>query len=483
MPPSSDGPIKATSPAEIYSQLCDRILSGKAATFQALKDAVPALPDPSVRTAVLKRAFDLQRQLTWGFFRNVTRDEYPELWKLIIVPDREYAFAGDLKRVIASDDLYLGMLDIHGYTRFCQRNRHNMTMLDSLDKMIFEDVPRIAARFGVVSKRAHGDEILLVGASVTDVLETTLQVMNYLSKDLRGKVEAGPDKIGDHGFLPDFQISAGITGGQNYAALVVTRDGDLSGDLVNTAARLQARANKISPDRNKVFLSGHAHQKLKDKVAGGKVKFAVPIDFFNAGVVEFKGTTLAVFDVIFLDREAHRAAYLPLIEELYRSLKRQLWKSKVFEDSVALALTLVAKWPEAKFDRRAVIKRIEGAASAFAEEKFEKAVAEWQAVAAELSTQAGGDPLVLEYLVRIGEGYRTLVDSFGAAIDKELEERREALFSPKEIQTLELMDKYQTVYDATLADARNRVRSRKATWFRIAEEAAEALAVRIQSPK
>ena len=120
-------------------------------------------------------------------------------------------------------------------------------MLDMLDAMMQEVVPRIAAKVGVVSRRAHGDEILLLGPSAPDLLEATLLIMDYfssrrrLSEDLqrsRGKFDV---------ILPGFQLSAGIAGGQKYTPLIITKDGDISGDIVNTAARLQARAGKFPP--------------------------------------------------------------------------------------------------------------------------------------------------------------------------------------------------------------------------------------------
>ncbi len=144
-------------------------------------------------------------------------------------------------------DIYLGLLDIHGYTRYCQEKKRNMSMVDLLDRMIYEDVKAICSETGVVSKRAQGDEILILGASASDVLKSTLQIIDYFNTQGRSFKNTILSKKLPGTVLPKFQISAGIAGGQKFTPLVITRNGDISGDIVNTAARLQAKANRVSP--------------------------------------------------------------------------------------------------------------------------------------------------------------------------------------------------------------------------------------------
>jgi class 3 adenylate cyclase len=465
-----------TSPYELLVHLYDRILTGKTQTFEALKTYASSLPETAQTRAVFKRGFELIRKTSWGLFRNLSHEAYPELWRLLVVPDRDYAFAGDLKRTVSSPDLFVGMIDIHGYTKFCQRNRHNMTMLDFLDRVLFDDVAHIAAEAGVISKRANGDEILLVGASVADVVETVLMVMTYLSKDLKTKVAGAQKKASEHVFLPDFAISAGVTGGQKYASLVVTRDGDLSGDLVNTAARLQARANKISPEQNKILLSGHAYHRLKAKLDPGLVSLPYRVGFFNTGSVEFKGVSLPVFEVVFLDTESHRVSYQTQMVQLYRSLQKKLWRSKVLEDALALASALALNLPDlGSLDRDDLMARIRIAGILFDEDQFERAVSQLDAVITDLESLESWDPLAVEYLRQIRVGYRLVLDSFHTLLDRQLETQRDA--------QREILAKYHALYETTRKDARSKVRNHRGTWFQAAEDVADGLEVRIRSMK
>lgn len=465
-----------TSAYELLVHLYDRILAGKIPTFEALKEYCAPVPDGPQTRALYKRAFELIRKLTWGIFRTVTLETFPDLWKLLVVPDRSFEFAGDLKRTVASPDLFVGLIDVHGYTKFCQRNRHNMTMLDFLDRVLFDDLAKIASEAGVISKRANGDEILLVGASVSSVAETVLKIMTYLSKDFQTKFESAQPRSPDHVFLPVFQISAGITGGQKYASVVVTRDGDLSGDLVNTAARLQARANKISPDTTKILLSGHAYHRLKDKLEPGRNPPPYRIGFLNTGAVEFKGATLPVFEIVFLDKESYRLSYQPQMIQLYQSIQKKLWRSNVFQDALALATALATHWPDlGAADRRQLANKIRGTATLFEADQFEGALDQFRALVADFEALETSDPLAVDYLRQIHEGYRAVLDGYLRYLDRELanhpDPQREALA------------KYHARYEISVKEARTKLRNHRVAWMQAAEDLTETLDVRIRSLK
>ena len=154
-----------TSPYEVLALLTDKVLSGELASFEALKECCSPLPESAVKNRLLKQTFRLQRELYWGFFKGIGPDTFPKVWSQVVLPDRKYPFAGDLKRYMSISDIYMGMVDIHGYTRYCHKNRGNMSMLDLLDRMMQIDIPKIAATMGVVTKRSSGDQILLLGAA------------------------------------------------------------------------------------------------------------------------------------------------------------------------------------------------------------------------------------------------------------------------------------------------------------------------------
>jgi class 3 adenylate cyclase len=465
---------RVTSPYELMMHLYDQILAGRITTLAALKDYTSVLPEGTLTAAIFKRAFELMRKLSWGYFRALGPEEFPELWKVMVVPDRQYPFAGDLKTTITSPDLFVGVLDLHGYTKFCQMNRHNMSRLDALDAVLFHDFSRLASKLGVISRRFNGDEIVLVGAHVEQVVETIMDIMGHLSRAFRKAV--GAQQVGHNTRLPEFQISAGITGGQKYASVVVTRSGDLSGDLLNSAARLQARANKLSPDTDRILLSGHAYHRLLTRLKTGIVQLPYQVGYLNAGTVEFKGINLPVFEMLFLDREGYRLTYQPHLEKLFLSLRKKLWRGNVLEDALALAEALVGSWPHLGASHKVkILHALRAVRELFGTDQFEQALTQYEAILKILSAIKHADPLVVDYLCQIGTGYRSIYDRFQILVDLELEAQSD--------QTRKTLAKYHALYETTRSQAREQFHHSRSLWLKATEEARQGIEVRIRQAK
>lgn len=484
-----------TAPYEILVHLNDKILSGDLGTFEALKTYASVLPEGSRTELILKKAFELQRRLTWGIFRDVRPETFPRVWNAVVLPDDRYPFAGDLRRFISIPDVYVGLLDIRGYTQYYRDNRRNLSMLDLLDRMMQEDIPRIAAKEGVVSRRSQGDALLLVGASAQDVLTATLEIIEYFSRRRRSADDELPaGRPGSGLVLPEFRISAGIAGGQKYAPLVITRDGDLSGDILNTAARLQARAGKLSPDRSKVLLTSHAYQRVQASACGSGKGILGTIDFFNAGTIDFKGASIGVIDTVFLATEAYRLSYRDLMEELYDSVDKGMWKSKVFLDTLRVAARMAENLPGivprtrqrtggGEIGREGILERVRTAKTLFESEKFELAVVVLGALVEDLSRLAVMDESTLEYIRTIHGNYEALTASFLEVLDREIDQNMDQILAPKEVEGFLVQRSHSRAYEKSLTAARLRVRNRKGLWYRAADASTPDLKIRIQSLK
>jgi class 3 adenylate cyclase len=486
--------VASTSPYEVFTLLCEKIVKGELVTFNALRSYCAPLPDSPRTEALLRKAFELQRRLYWGFFRDITPTTYPNVWGKVVVPDRKYRFAGDIKRMAMIPDVYMAIIDIHGYTRFCQKNRHNMSMLDILDRVLQNDLPSIASRHGVVSRRASGDEILLLGGSAAEVFEVVFLIARYLSKEDRGKdLSAEANEAAKA--LPSFQISAGVSGGAKYSQLVITRDGDLSGTIVNTAARLQARANRISPDRTKILLTNVTFQKIKMLPPSARYEFLKAVDFFDTGIVEFKGVNVSVFDTVFLAKEAQRLEYRDRMSSLYDSISQGLWSAQIFAHSLNLMARIVTSstgglvdeatgQPIDAGDSISVIQRIKKAQSYFAAERYELAVKEFSELVDAFCRAAGRDAIVTEYLETIRDNYGKIVESFTGRLDRELDEKLDAVFmSQNDRSNFRTLEKHHATFASVREAARFKVPDRRNLWVKTIEESADRLGVSIQSKK
>jgi class 3 adenylate cyclase len=484
-----------TTSYEVLSHLGEKIARDGLSTFNELKSYTSPLPESLKTSGLLRKAFELQKMLYWGFFKDISRETHPRIWDEIVMSDDKYKFAGDLKRLMSIPDIYMGLADIHGYTKFCNENRRNLSMLDLLDRMIQDDIGKIARSVGVVSRRSRGDEILLLGASAEDTLETVLLIVDYFSKRKRIPNESGQPARADYDIvLPEFRISAGIAGGQKFTPLVITRDGDLSGDIVNTAARLQSRADKISPDRNRILLTSHVYQKLKAPKTREHHERLAAVEFFNAGTVQFKGVSIGVYDTVFMETESYRLSYRDLMDELYESIDKGMWKSKIFEDAMKLAARVLTNLPTTAFakkpadlplhrNRNELLGAVKNANDLFAAERYERAIAELQCLLPDFASIEGFDDIVFEYLSSICQNYATLLTAFTDSLDKEVEEHMDAIYLPKEQENFRMLRKHFDTFDKVREAARLKVRGRKTIWFRTADAVGSDLKIRIHSKK
>ncbi|MBI9108976.1 MAG: hypothetical protein JEZ04_19695 [Spirochaetales bacterium] len=483
-----------TSENKLLLQLYEKVIAGELKTFESLKEYVSKIPDSAVLRKYLFRSFELQRKLYWGFFKDITPKTHPWLWREIVMADKTFRFGGDLKRAMSIPDIYLGLLDIHGYTKYCHDKKRNMSMVVLLDRMIYEDVNAICSEAGVISKRAQGDEILILGASAPDVLKSVLNIIDYFNTQGRSFRNTVLSKKLPGTVLPKFQISAGIAGGQKFTPLVITGDGDISGDIVNTAARLQAKANRISPERNRIMITNHVYQKFLASMKEEKDDFFSRIDFFNIGTVEFKGISLVVYDIIFLPEEVLRLKLRELMDELYLCIEKKLWKTRIFEAALDVASGAV-KNLESKECRdtasgRALLikcnnllEQIDKTRKIFNSLYYETAIDDFSQIIDEMLELKQIDRIALEYLQLVQYNYKLISESYIKVLDEQVEIRINELYGPKEKSSYLLLKKQQSMYAHIQSATRLKLTNRKNIWHRSTDNALDNLNIKLQSFK
>ena len=286
-----------------------------------------------------------------------------------------------------------------------------------------------------------------------------------------------------------------MAGGAKYAQLVITRDGDLSGTIVNTAARLQARANRISPDRTKILLTSVTFQKLKTQPPSAHYEFLKAVDFFDTGMVEFKGVNVPVFDTVFLATEANRLEYRDRMSALYDSIGQGLWSSHIFADALNLMARIVTSssgclvdeatgQPIDAADSISIIQRIKKAQGYFVAERYELAVNEYSELTDVFCRAKGRDPIVVEYLTNVRDNYRKIVESFTFRLDQEIDMHLEAIFlSPTDRANFRTLEKHYAMFGSVRDAARLKVQDRRSLWGKSVEDAADTIDVKIQAKK
>ena len=490
---------KETSVFELSAHLYEKIINGKIKTFSELKEYSSVIPRGSRIQIILMNAFKLIRNLHWGFFKDIDYPSYPKVWKEIVIPDSDYKYAGDLKRNMTISSIYIAMIDIHGYTKFCKQNNRNLSMLQLLDNFMQGDISKIAQENNVVSRRAMGDELILVGTSATDIINSVLSIIDYFGKrKIIKSEELSKSRPGAKIMLPDMHISAGIAGGKIYTPLIITMDGDLSGDIVNTAARLQARANKISPVSTRVIITKHLKYKYMKELEDGKGGVETGLRFFNSGIIEFKGISISLYYLLFRREDFYILKYQDEMLALYDSIKSNLWKNKVFPNLIKLLIKALLSMPVFRITavmgegRKIMLKNselIDLCKNALNSYSIKKDYSGSLTVLGNLITYLvkvpSFDTLVLQYTKDIFRIYSSILLVYDMEIENLLEARIEKLLSLEDRKTYNLVKKHFHIYEKIRNQVRNtdELCNRKSLWYKIIEDETDNLELNIYSGK
>ena len=485
----------------LFYQLCQKCLNRDITTFSSLVEYVSQLKVPFDPHRVLIQVFPLLKELHWGFFKELDRSGYTKLWKELVLAHEEYANAGDLKRNISISNMFVAMLDIHGYTRFCQESRGNLSRLRKLDEFLHDGIKNIARKNCVIANRERGDEIVLVGATATNTLKTALEIINSFSRRSVIKDQALERNRDDYSIiLPDFKITAGLAGGHLSSPLIITESGLLSGFLLNTAAGLQSRANELAPLESKILVTKNVYVSFlkENKIARSDLYSKNIISFFNNGPVVFKGTKIYVYEIIFKKAEKYRLSYVKALEALYSSLDQGLWNHKIFVDLTDLIATGCAYAPPFSVQLNSAAGRLETltnvsvkqlcarASQLYAkDEDYVSAISLLGEICSQLGQIPAFDPLICSYASAVLERYSLLIEPFEKMLEREIEEKIDQIFTEQFAVAYQNSRKSLATHNKLKNYALNSkaLRQKKMIWNSLIQDNKENLNLEIYSGK
>ena len=479
---------EGTSAYELFTHIYWCIINRKITLVSDLDAYLKGIPEGPKKEFAFKSAFKMLKEMHWGFFSDLDTKTYPVLWKKLTIPHSQYPAIGELKRSMTITDIYTAFIDIHGYTAFCQKHGRYTSMLRLLDNCIENDIREICRNNHVMGNRARGDEIILVGTSAYDVMNTVIMIADYFGeKKLTDNAEILKIRSGQALKLPKLSISAGIAGGKKYAVMVITAAGDLSGSVVNTAARLQSRANKISNNKSHILTTSQVVVSYKNDVKkhhddrfSGK-----DVAFLDLGPMEFKGIKLQLAEVVIEADQMYRVAYQDAMAAVIAALKSHSWSDRVFV-SITKLVTAAAKaippfeiaLSEANKEllsvsNSTIIMMMAKINNRFIKQKDYSAALVDLKVAAEILVQIENfDHAVLLYLQTAIEGYSHILEIYNKHISAYSDKNKEKLLGVEEIRKFEKAKMSSLIYNVMKDDLDMRIEpeKRKRLWMQLAKD-------------
>jgi len=433
-----------TSDYELFSFFYDRIVSGEIKTFSGLAASAAAITGNKKSHPVIMRAFELIKLLYWGFFAGISPKTHPKLWNEVVISDKNFPEAGDLKQTLQISNLYIAMLDVHGYTKFCMETRKNLSLMHTLDRAMEVEIGAISTACGAISHRERGDEVVVVAASATDVLTAVLAIIDYFGKtSLVNDPRLAVKRSAEAEALPAFKVSAGITGGNTTSPLIITDRGGLSGFLLNSGARLQARSNELSPKESRIMAAKQVQMNFDKENATAKCALAESnaLYFFDTGHIEFKGVIIPTCEVVFMESERYKEKFAAEMGRLMESIDQNLWEQRIFSDILALIVRAATVMPPFSVTPQVQIDNIQtltneslvhlckkAMAAYLREEDYNTAVTLLRGFVSILEMIPSFDRLILDYLKGINAKYSMLLEMYNENISRQIEEKASGIF-------------------------------------------------------
>ena len=486
---------------EFFSFLYEKIISKEIIAFSSLKELItPVLKDKWTHPVIMK-AFQLLKHLSWGFFATISPNTHKRLWKELVIPDRDFPEAGDLKKTLQISNLYVAMLDIHGYTKFCMESRKNLSMMHTLDWAIENEIRRISTQCGAISQRERGDEMVVVAASATDALMVTLSIVDYFGKtDVVSDPGISTKRTGNAEALPVFKITGGITGGNTQSPLIITERGNLSGFLLNSGARLQTRANELSPKESRVMIAKQVQMNYEKENLSSKCILALnaSIYFFDTGHIEFKGVMIPTCEVVFNKNERYKEKFSEEMTRLFGSIRDNLWEQRIFQDLMELLIKVVNSMPKFSVtpaqpiqDMQTIVNEsyvqlCRRAYKAYCIDEDYYTAVELLHCLINISEEIPlFDRLVLDYLKGVTEKYQILLSSFETHIDREIDEKAAQIFHGDYYKTWLASKNGSQVYEKLRAIGRKSkdITKKKNLWLNMLSQNKEQMEFTLYSGK
>lgn len=482
---------------DILVSCYDAIADGSVVSATQLIDHLGPFAEDDRILPIIQRSFRLIKQVHWGIFRNLDPQTHPELWKALTTSSRPVDGVADLKRNVVVPNLYCGLMDIRSYTAFCRDNRHNTSMLRTLDEFIHHDIRDVANRNRCIAFRSAGDAIVVIGSSAANMIRTCLGIIDGFSRKRAFKsTSLSNGRNGKSLYLQDFHISGGIAGGLRYGSIVITDDGDVSGTIVNTAARLQSFAGRMSPNSSKVMITAHVHAGYRkgESYTGGTID---GLDFFDYDRVSFKGTSVKVYEILYGVEDHRKLAYQQQYSELARAMSANAWNDSLVPNAVSLVADVLQTIDAARisvevgrgraaYSGPQLLALCEEAIRIFRVEGNRRTVSvHLNAIGSLLQRVAGFDPIVLERFLSIARLFDRLTYEFESQQYEKIMENQVGLFSTRERSLIDGAAQLEQLRNALIERGKNdtRVYASASLWKKIVADHNDSMDMDIYSGK
>jgi hypothetical protein len=300
--------------------------------------------------------------------------------------------------------------------------------------------------------------------------------------------------------LPNFKITAGITGGNTTSPLIITERGNLSGFLLNSGARLQMRANELSPTESRIMIAKQVQMnfiKENEKDRSNLFKNN-KIYFLDTGHIEFKGVIIPTCEAVFYEADHYKKGFSEELNKLFSAIKENLWEQRIFTDLMELLIKSAQVMPKftaspptpingmKTITNESFVQLCKNALKAYnVDEDYFQAVELLKTFVILIEQIPQYERLILDYLKGVTEKYDMLLKSYNGTIERELEVRSAAIFQGNYYKAWQAAKNAASVYEKlkNMGKKSPEIPKKRALWVSLIKQNAEKMEFVLHSGK
>jgi hypothetical protein len=280
----------------------------------------------------------------------------------------------------------------------------------------------------------------------------------------------------------------------------MTEEGYLSGFLLNSGARLQTRANELSPRESRVMIAKQVYMSFQKENVLEKCSLIKnkAVYFLDTGQIEFKGVQIPTCEVVFKEEDRYKEKFSEELVRLFGAIRENLWEQRIFLSLIDLLSRVTMEMPKFNVTPHSPIYGMRTISNDSFKQLCRKAMVAYiheedYSLAVDLLHNfidiirmiPSFDQLILDYLKGITDKYDLLLKTYQAAIDREVDEKAVQIFQGNNYKTWLAAKNGANIYEKLRVIGRrsNDIAKKKNLWYSLIKQHQEDLAFTLYSGK
>jgi len=220
--------------------------------------------------------------------------------------------------------------------------------------------------------------------------------------------------------------------------------------------------------------------------------------FLDTGQIEFKGVQIPSCEAVFKPEDMYKEKVSAEMVQLFNAIKENLWEQKIYQDLMSLISKTVQVMPKFNYTPPSPINGMQTITNDSMEqlcrqalkaymhdEDYPAAVNMLKAITSIIEGVPKFERLIMDYVRGVTDKYELLLKSYSEAIDKEMDNRAQAIFQGNYFKAWQAAKNAVGVYEKLKVIGRQskEIPKKKVLWYNLIKQNSDQMEFVLHSGK